>query len=742
MKIKLAKVGFILGIILISLFSCLFLQSVFATSVSTTNPKDNTLKSKFSDKIDADTLDYLQYAAARKKDAFFDFDSEKMVGRHTPIYIYGGSYDDYYYSNPSVICVNPDDHTQANNQLVSCIMDITDDSVTVIYFEKVENGVVYVKTRTTTSTGTTITTTRYKNGALVKSESSNPNPKTTRNNTKLTEYQKKYAEELAYFACQSVDRKESLINYDFSNSYKVLMRFWSLAQQAQIFQKLGVPNTLVPTTKNSLPLGGQNFYKSIKNQYEKDKKNHTYTARFVFLQGTLGGYNGQNDCIYSGKEEPKTSLKIVKVDDTNSQKKLKGAQFNIYTYDSTKENNIGEKLNDKVLKTNSEGVVTYSKGLEVGKKYIIEEKKAPTGYQISNKYTSTDKLKTGTNQVTIKNQQKADKQIGIVKLGEVDKQPVSGAKFVFLQYRQYNKNGGVELNPKYINIYGYVGVNDTGKSKSWYRDSDNMDWKKLTLGEKPKDQTDGQNKIYPATDEWTSHWSVDFYTEILDRTKWKNEDGSNYSGNGTPYINVNSQKSKVITTTNSNGNRVKRTVYYYHPEGNIYESTPKKEMHSIDEQDMLVAGYYLDGTTKVPYYGTHVYYMECYNKNSKKFERFEASNTTDIDNYTLTTDDDGEIEINVSESDENKHFYVYEREAPKGYEKIDTDPLTLPYYPLGKLAQGTTIEQRKKTIYDPQSRGNLKLTKVEETNHNLKINGVQFQFYNQTSGKWVRRSKW
>lgn len=69
---------------------------------------------------------------------------------------------------------------------------------------------------------------------------------------------------------------------------------------------------------------------------------------------------------------------------TEADQPLKGAEFNVYKYDDTKSNNMGEKINEDPLVTGDDGKVYVSK-LGAGK-YVLEEVKAPDGHNCLDYY--------------------------------------------------------------------------------------------------------------------------------------------------------------------------------------------------------------------------------------------------------------------------------------------------------------------------------------------------------------------
>lgn len=367
MKEKLIKLAVILGIIMINLFSCLFSQIVSAASVS--GLTNQQLSDKLNDDISSDTPDYLQYGAAGKKNAFFDFDAEGMVDQGDKINIYSGNFSNYDVNKKSVICVSPGVHTTATSQRIECIMDVTTESV-----------IVYSKVKGANKVTVTETSFATKDDDLKKAV--------------------KYAKMFVYFASKSIDvadakndGKTEVLIPENSESYKCLMRFQLFGGKFDYFKKLGVPEKLSPKTeKNYNP--AKEYYKKKVKEYNNAIKSKQYVGRVVFLNGYTGDADsGQNDCIFSGKAVDNAKLKVYKTD--NSGNPLKGAKFKVY---EVVKNKKGKEVRGKEIasgRTNAKGGFTVS-GVAIGKKYEVEEVKAPSGYAISST-TKRIKIKAGNN---------------------------------------------------------------------------------------------------------------------------------------------------------------------------------------------------------------------------------------------------------------------------------------------------------------------------------------------------------
>lgn len=188
MRKNLTKIVIMLGLIFINLFCCSFFQIIFADDGSRPVPDKNNeqLEEIFNSSLSGDTLDFLQYAAKRQKNSFFDFDASKMVKRQTIVDVHG-NYSNYYYNHEAVICASPNNHVEAAKQRIDCIMDVTSEGVTV-----------------------------YVNGREIKTPREGANSK--------EKQAIKYADQLAYFAYKSIEKGETTQNEPW-HYYKSIMRF-------------------------------------------------------------------------------------------------------------------------------------------------------------------------------------------------------------------------------------------------------------------------------------------------------------------------------------------------------------------------------------------------------------------------------------------------------------------------------------------------------------------------------------
>lgn len=681
MRTKLIKIVTILGIIIMNLFFCLFFQIASAEGVT------SVTKEQLEGTINSNTPDYLQYAATHKSatnDVFFEFAAEKLVRQNAMIDIYGGSYDNYQYDSPGVICASPAVHYEAKTQKIECIMDISSDGVTVYSFNPNAQGKVTI---TSTSSDTT-----------------NPTKKKAI----------KYANQLAYFAYMSIYGKgtaEDKIPFTFDN-YKSLMRFYCLGRYFDSFKALGVPAKLDPqVAENYNPSSeAKKFYEdALKKLNDETSAGNTFTGRFVFLNGytSVGSDNGQNDCIFSGKQETKRTLRIMKEDTKGN--KLSGAKFNIY---HVKNNGTEEKMNNTLLTTNSSGLITYSTKLKVGEKYRIEESRAPTGYQKAepNSQVITLSQDNTKNKVTFKNPKNNPdgNEISLVKIGERDKEPVQGAKFIFLRYHEGGKGS-------YIKEEKVTGSNGK-KYNKWIKlkERTTTGGVEFSISEKKK-----ENGV-------TRYWSTNYYDIAHNRDNWYKKTGK------TSYEKYDFQQTLDDEIYDKEQPWVKVKCYQTITKNGVTKTVDLgEEWHSVDVS--------ASGTTE---WWKKTYYMQCY-KEGEGFVQKQAKNITANDtDFIFTTNEAGKITLTgIDKSSKVSTVWAYEIEAPSGYEVIDarkklSSKFEFPYYPMGnaeEISAGKVI-----TVEEPQTLGNLELTKVDQDNQNIKIDGVQFQFYNQTTQKWVK----
>lgn len=387
MKKNLTKI--ILSLIVINLFCYLIFQTVFAVSIP--DKSNEELLKIFENKPTGDTLDYLQYAASRKKNSFFDFRPSKMLDDYVQISSYANGFDDYYYDNKAVMCVSPADHKEAAKQRIECIMDVTADGVTVysnIDGKGNENIDVTSVSRNT----------------------SDPDKKEAI----------KYADQLAYFAYKSLEADETKQNSSFKY-YKSIMRFQLLGHKFSYFKKLGIPSKLDPKVSEIWSPGESlAFYQQKEKEWEKATESSFYTGRFVFLNGyTLSNADiGQNDCIFSAQKKERIRLKIKKVNEQG--KPLKGVTFKIY-YSSEKEEQ-GRYITKEV--TNENGIINFE-GIK-GEWYYIKETDTVDGYEIADPDHKVVKLKEDKQEVEFVNPRKT--YVKIIKENPSGKR-LKGAKF-------------------------------------------------------------------------------------------------------------------------------------------------------------------------------------------------------------------------------------------------------------------------------------------------------------------------
>lgn len=450
MRKNLTKIVIILGLIIINLFFCSFSNIVFAGTYS---EEDNTITlKKLNGEVVDNTVDILQYAASNRQEAFFEFNAGDMIRQNKEMNIRDGEFDNYETSNPGVICLSPGNHIWAKTQRVDCIMDINVDGVTV-YTPTNPNGKEFSRDS--------------KNANVVKAI--------------------ELADQLAYFAYMSVKNKETTQNEPW-HYYKSIMRFQIFGHNSTLFSEtLGIPKVFVP--HNMVDAAGD-FYQEKLKEWKKATDTYQYTGRFVFLNGTLlaNNYNGQNDCIYSGQQRTKTSLKIKKVDPEGNP--LKGVEIRIYESSSKKEK--GDWLFTGV--TNKNGVVNFSG--EKGKWYYVREYKTISGYVKADPDHQVVKLTTDKQPVKFVNERKVS--LKIVKKDQYGN-TVDGIKFRI--FRVENDGSKTYVGAKRTKNGGVIDYKDAEIGETYYIEEDVEDSKEL--GYEPDGKTsetikigEGVNKVY------------------------------------------------------------------------------------------------------------------------------------------------------------------------------------------------------------------------------------------------------
>lgn len=647
MRKNLTKIVIILGLIIINLFFCSFYKIVLAGTYSESD-NDKTLK-RLNGNITANTVDYLQYAASNRQDAFFEFNAGGMIKQNKEINIRDGYYDNYHTSNPSVICLSPGDHKWAKTQRVDCIMDINVDGVTVYTQSNLE-------------------------GKEFSRDSKNANVK------KAIEL----ADQLAYFSYMSIKNNETTQNPPW-HYYKSIMRFQIFGHNSKLLSDtLGIPEVFLPS---NMTTDAKDFYEDKLEEWKKATKTYQYTGRIVFLNGTLltNANNGQNDCIYSGQQKSKTSLKIKKVDPEGNP--LKGVEIRVYESSSKEEK--GDWLFTGL--TNKNGVVNFSG--EKGKWYYVREYKTISGYVKANPDHQVVKLTEDKQPVKFVNERKTT--LKIIKKDQYDKN-VSGIKFWI--WRVEKDGTKTYITAKRTNKEGVIEYKDAKIGEQYYFKEDVEDSKKL--GYEPVGNTDATITIKEGENSFTIKNKL---------TKPK-----------LTIIKKDSKTGKLLPGA---------TFEIYDDKGNLVKTDETNEDGKIIVLGEVGKTYRVKEV--VPPTGYNLS-----SENSKDVFFKEGENEVEFENEPISTPSDEKYEIKIVKVDSEDKTHTLEgvefkivakikTSEPDGTETKHVNCQHVKFYHLNEFGQVVAFEPEHPEGHD-----------VEVNKYADKVN----DYYIDASGNWVKGS--
>ena len=441
----------------------------------------------------------LAYAAQSRPDDFYAFNATRMLnnfknrGSYVKAYgvtspALGNNWETNYYNynKRNCLCLVTENHSGGLYQVPCTVMTL--------------DGQGNVET-------TTIDLSR-----------SSRTPVTTRYSYTDSEYRTevKYIYQMAYYAMKANEAKETWCTNESKNSttpWSTLLRNRGFRRHDDYMDTLGLYKGFWP--KNYAGKGGSDLTakETEAKTYITEAFNGTSgkplpQARFVFMCGFKSPYStpgdGQNMMVFHAKAGTVTtgSLQIVKKDQANPNKRLKGAKFQIYQIIGTTEKLLATK------KTNASGVINYN-GVKIGNKYKVVKTKAPAGYLITGNDTQTFTAVAGTKVLEFEDI-KASQNISItvVKNNPITNEPVEGARF---------------------NIFKYVTTTNSSyqRKKELYKKSDDNKYVALSADEYPPAvslpasiETDSNGTWYLLPGQ-TNKYSCDYYSKVNLFAYWK-----------------------------------------------------------------------------------------------------------------------------------------------------------------------------------------------------------------------------
>lgn len=472
-------------------------------------------------------------------------------------------------------------------------------------------------------------------------------------------------------------------------------------------------------------------------------------------------------------------FEIIKVDEDNTEYKMKGARFNIYL--DINENSIldeEEKQNAIEVVSDAEGKI--SQELKVGK-YLLQETQAPAGYEIlediysfeikRDKVTTTA-YKKGSEYSLIGNK-KIKVPIKIVKVDEKEV-PLQGATFTIygskLEGSTYsidteqvkiaetassNENGIIEINDLDYGVY--FAVEKTAPA-GYYLNTTPI---KLDLIEEVK-KTGNLNETPATPIEYKVENTLDAGHLIIEKL---DEETKNKLGAGAEFKVYDKNQNEAQTLTYKETYEAKGTKYEKvyvaenlpkgnytvvetkAPEGYILDKTPYEfevQGAKLNEQaDEVVKSI----TVQSIYNTKNVGILEITKEDTKgqkvanaKFEIYKAINNAGV--YTkgekvqeVVSDENGKIKTEL----EAGTYIIKEVDAPIGYtilnkeyvfeiDSSETAPEKATTSDIYELENGVKKAESTNTIVNEFTKGNVKIKKVKlDTEEGLV--GAKFKIY-------------
>ncbi|MDO4848657.1 MAG: FctA domain-containing protein [Coriobacteriia bacterium] len=363
-------------------------------------------------------------------------------------------------------------------------------------------------------------------------------------------------------------------------------------------------------------------------------------------------------------------LTVTKVAKEDTNKRLEGAEFTLYTVDKT----TGELTESQVATTNEKGVVTFGTAanpLKVGTIYFVKETKAPAGYELS--YDGTYMV---FYPATATEQAKADFQAAYdaaVKLGHT---PIVGTisdethKYPGVSITAYDKKStAATATPKVHKTvtgkasseeysFGLFAAKQVGED--WVKDGDAVET--VTA----KDNETASFSALSFKEEGTYHYVISETSEL----------GSGWSNNGDVVVTI-------VVDKNAN-DELEATVYY------------SKSTTGVDA-GVITNTYKATGSATLSAHKTVTGGTDATADKEFKFELYEGEGTTGTKLGTVTAKDGQTVDfsaVNYKLADAGKEFKytIHETgQSGSGWTLAGDVTATVKVVDNGNGALGTTV---------------------------------------------------
>lgn len=130
-------------------------------------------------------------------------------------------------------------------------------------------------------------------------------------------------------------------------------------------------------------------------------------------------------------------------------------------------------------------------------------------------------------------------------------------------------------------------------------------------------------------------------------------------------------------------------------------------------------------------------YRREYVNHKQAYYTYQQKNIKDVENnpeYYFETNSEGKI--NLSNLTAGYMYYAKETKAPDGYDTYKWKG-TWDWFPLDWVEPG---KSKEKSIENSPQTTNLRVEKVNKMDHNVKLEGIRFRFYNEKYG-WLSKDK-